>query len=228
MVKGIFVTGTDTGVGKTVVTGLLGRFLAERGVNVVTQKWVQTGCKGVSEDIEAHIRFMDGDKGFFDKYTEEMAPYIFEFPSSPHLAAALEEKSIDTGRIESAFRRLAQDFDYVIAEGAGGALVPVSEKELMIDIAEKLALPVLVVARNRLGAINQTLLTVEALKRRGLKIAGIVFNHLGGGSNEVVLKDNLQIITKLSGVKVLGELPFREDAAGLYEDFIPIGERILA
>ena len=113
MEKAIFITGTDTGVGKTVVTALLGRMLAERGVNVTTQKWIQTGCKGTSEDIDVHRSFMKNSD-----YHSDMAPYILEFPSSPHLAVSLEGKEIDITKIENSFSRLSERFDVVLVEAA--------------------------------------------------------------------------------------------------------------
>ncbi len=227
MNNAIFITGTDTGVGKTVVTGLLGRVLAERGVKVITQKWVQTGCAGVSVDLAEHVRITGKGEEYFQKYRSDMAPYVLEFPASPHLAARLEKKVIDAGRIERSFRRLSEDFDFVLVEGSGGILVPLSEEEMTADLVERLRLPVLVVAENRLGAINQTLLTVEAVKSRGLWIAGILFNRLSEDGDEVILKDNLRIVARLTGEEVLGEIRYNEDADALYEGFLPLGERIL-
>ena len=132
MGRGIFVTGTDTCVGKTIVTGLLGRYLKDRGLKVITQKWVQTGCIDTSEDIDMHAKLMDMDAEILKKYYDDMAPYIFKFPSSPHLAASLEKRKIDNCKIKNSYQRLIEDFDHVIVEGAGGILVPLNEKETMI------------------------------------------------------------------------------------------------
>lgn len=226
MNRSIFITGTDTGVGKTVITGLLGRFLSEKGIKTVTQKWVQTGCAHFSEDITIHMKLMGKGKNEFEKYFQDMAPYILEFPSSPHLAAGLEKKHIDIERIEKSFLSLQKDFDVVLVEGSGGLMVPVDDKTMMIDIARSLSLPVLVVAGNRLGAINQTALTVDALKRRNMKTLGVIFNQLSRGQNELILKDNPRIVEKLTGVEILGELPFSENIKDLYGSFRPIAERL--
>ena len=110
MSKAIFITGTDTGVGKTLVTGLLGRFLSERGTRTITQKWIQTGCNGFSEDIEAHLRLMRKDKKDIEGYLGDVALYVLELPASPHLAAYLEKMEINMDAIEKAFRRLEKDF----------------------------------------------------------------------------------------------------------------------
>ncbi|NQT32407.1 MAG: dethiobiotin synthase [Candidatus Omnitrophica bacterium] len=226
MNKGIFITGTDTGVGKTVVTGLLGRYLLDEGVNAVTQKWIQTGCDSVSEDIIAHEKLMGEGSGRFKEFYPDMAPYIFKYPASPHLAASLEGENIDPVKITGSFYRLSDKFDIVLAEGAGGVMVPLNGEMTISDIAGELKLPVLIVAENRLGAINQTLLTVEAVRVRNLKILGIVFNRPSSSGDEFILNDNLKIIEKLSGERVFGELPYSEDIFKLHEDFRTIGKDI--
>jgi len=226
MTNSIFITGTGTGVGKTLVTGLLGRLLTEKGKKVITQKWVQTGCAGVSEDIAAHMRVIGcGDK-YFGSYRSDMAPYVLKFPSSPHLAASIEKERIDPGRIERSFRRLARDFDVVIVEGTGGLMVPIDEGTVIADIAEKLCLNTLIVAENRLGVINQTLLTVESLRKRKLRIVGIIFNRLSESGDDLILKDNMRIVGKLTGEEILGELEYNRDTDALYGKFRPAGERI--
>ena len=158
--KAIFITGTDTGVGKTTVSGLLGRFISDRGYLPVAHKWIQTGKENFPTD-----------------YLQWEFVYKFKFPSSPHLAASLEKKAISVNKIKNSFRSLKKKFDFVIVEGIGGALVPFNRRNLVIDIAKKLNLPVLIVANNKLGAINHTLLTIEAIKMRKMKVIGIIFNN---------------------------------------------------
>lgn len=224
-VKGIFVAGTDTGAGKTLVTGLLARYLREKGYRVITQKWVQTGCRGFSGDIKSHLKLMRRDKSDIKPYLAEVNPYAFKLTASPHLAARLENKKIDARKIIKSFRVLSGKFDVVLIEGIGGALVPLNEKYLIIDIAKRLRLPVLVVAQNKLGAINHALLTVEALKRRKMRSWGIVFNNLQG-ENKLVLNDNPRIVGVFSKEIILGVLPWVDNLDRLYQYFIPIGERI--
>ncbi|MEA3488998.1 MAG: dethiobiotin synthase [Candidatus Omnitrophota bacterium] len=226
MVNSIFITGTDTGVGKTVVTAFLGGYLSGKGVKVVTQKWIQTGCAGISGDVAFHTKFIGSGEKHLEKYQTERTPYVLEFPSSPHLAALLEKKHIDAEKIERAFLKLSKEFDLVLVEGTGGFMVPINDEQTIGDIVKGLCLPVLVVAENRLGAINQTLLTVEALRKRGLEILGIVFNRLSKEGDRLILEDNLRIVKRLTGVEVLGELPFSEDMDALYRSFLPVGEKI--
>ncbi len=223
--KAVFITGTDTSVGKTVVTGLLARYFSDAGYNTITQKWVQTGCSGYPQDIATHLRLMNKRKSSIEQDLPYMAPYTFSLAASPHLAAMAEKKVISTPKIKRCFEKLASKFDYVIAEGAGGALVPVNRKKLLIDIVKELAIPVIIVAENKLGAINQTLMTVEVLKKRKVRITGIVFNN-HRSTPDVILQDNPKIIRAFSKKRVLGTLPRIKDLTILYKRFIPIAENI--
>lgn len=228
MMKGIFITGTDTGIGKTVVAGVLGRYLSDRGYNVITQKWIETGSKGRPADVDAHLKLMKKRREEIKDYLPYVSPYAFRFASSPHLAAKLERKRIEPEVIKRSYRFLSERFDTVIVEGTGGALVPFSRKKLVIDIAKELNLVILIVAGNKLGAINHTLLTIEAMKKRNMKIAGIIFNNLSSKSEGIILKDNTRIIKALTGEAILGILPRLRDKELLYKAFIPIGKRILS
>ena len=225
--KGIFIAGTDTGVGKTLVTGLLGRFFAERGVNTITQKWIQTGTSVFPDDVSAHLTLMGRNRKDVEKYSADVMPYSFKFPSSPHLASELEKISIDPARIRESFLNLSREFDVILAEGSGGLMVPVNENVLMIDIVRQLDIPVILVVENRLGAINQAVLSVEALKNRNVDILGIIFNRLSKRGDDVILEDNKSIIERISVSRVLGEISYNEDKNSLYEAFKPIGTKIL-
>ena len=152
--RGIFVTGTDTGVGKSVITGLLTRYLKRRGYSVITQKWVETGSRGVSSDTSLHLKIAGIRQDETKNYFNDICPYVFKLPASPHLAAEAEDMKINISKIKKSFKRLAKDFDFVIVEGTGGTLVPINKNKLLIDIAKELNLSVLVVVRNKLGAIN--------------------------------------------------------------------------
>ena len=224
--KALFVAGTDTGIGKTVVTGCLARYLSECGYNVMTQKWIQTGCDSTfASDIRAHLKLMGRDIDDVREYLPHLAPYIFRAAASPHFAAGKEGKVIDVNRIVKSFKFLSERFDFVVVEGIGGTLVPFNRKRLVIDIVKELDLPVLVVAGNRLGAINHTLLTVESLASRKIKVPGIVFNDLKGGDRDI-LEDNVKIIGTLTGKRVFGVLPRQDSYMKLYKRFVPIGKKI--
>jgi dethiobiotin synthetase len=229
-VKGVFVTGTGTGIGKTVVCGLLAGFLRARGMRVTTQKWVETGVTDGPSDIDVHRRLMGDTTSTVEPPLSDRCPYRFSLPASPHLAAARERRRVDPDVIEAAFCRLAETHDAVLVEGAGGFLVPLSEELLTGDLVARIGLPVLVVAGNRLGCVNDVLLTVEAVRRRGIPLLGIVFNRLpgeGGGTPAEVLADNPRVVVKITQAPVLGEVPLLSDPARGMEAFAPVGRAFL-
>jgi dethiobiotin synthetase len=228
--KGVFVTGTGTGVGKTVVCGLLAGFLRAQGMRVTTQKWVETGGSDGASDIDVHRRLMGGPRPGPEPPPEDRCPYRFSFLASPHLAAAREGRRVDPSVIASAYRRLAETHDVVLVEGAGGFLVPLSEELLTGDLVARIGLPVLVVAGNRLGCVNDVLLTVEAVRRRGVPVSGIVFNRLpgeGDGTSAEVQADNPRVVAEIAKAPVLGEVPLLSDPARGAEAFAPVGRAFL-
>jgi len=173
--KVFFVSGIDTGIGKTMTTGLMARSLAAAGRDVITVKLVQTGNDGFSEDIDAHraicggARFPEDDEGL-------TAPQIFKFPSSPLFAAALEGRTVDVEAISRAVRECAARHEIVLVESAGGLDVPLTGDLLSIDLAAREKWPLVLVSCGRLGSINHTLLSLEAAKARGMSVAGVVWN----------------------------------------------------
>ena len=177
--KVYFVSGIDTGVGKTMVTGLMARWLAANGHDVTTVKLVQTGNSGFSEDIAEHRRICGGIQ--LPEDGEGLtAPQIFRFPASPLLAASLEGRHVDIDAIRQAVVRCAERREIVLAEGAGGLAVPLTEDVLTVDLAASCGWPLILVTCGRLGSINHTLLSLEAAKARGMKVAGVVWNWCAG------------------------------------------------
>ncbi len=179
----VFVSGIDTGVGKTVAVGLMARWLLKRGVNVATVKLVQTGNRGYSEDLELHRNFMG--KKLPEDALGLTAPQIFAFPSSPHLAAAREGRTVDVESIRSACRTLAGRYDIVLAEGAGGLAVPLTEELLTVDFAAAERWPFILVTSGKLGSLNHTILSLECAAARKLYLCGIVFNYSPGADPEI-------------------------------------------
>ena len=171
-----FVSGIDTGVGKTVATGLMSRFLRARGVDHCTVKMVQTGCDGFSEDLDAH-RAIAGMPRLPEDVEGLTAPQIFKFPSSPLLAASLEGRTVDLDRIATSVKACAQNHEIVLAEGAGGLCVPLTEETLTADFVAQQGWPLILVASGRLGAINHIILSIEAARARGIQLAGIMMNR---------------------------------------------------
>lgn len=173
------IAGIDTGIGKTVTTGLIARALRARGTDAITVKLVQTGNEGFSEDIDAHRRICGGER-FYEDRLGLTSPQIFKFPSSPELAARLEGKSVDLRRIRMCVDACAQRHAVTLVEAAGGLHVPLTKDLLTIDFAAEAGWPVILVTCGRLGSLNHTLLSLEAIKARGMRLAGVVYNWFPG------------------------------------------------
>ncbi len=183
--KPIVICGIDTGIGKSIVTGQLARYLLERGKVVITQKLVQTGCSGQPEDILLHRRLMGADWHPLDEQ-KLTCPYCFPFPASPHLAAKLAGTEIDPAELDRTTEILAGQVDQLIIEGAGGLLVPLTSTLLLLDYLSARSYPVILVTSPRLGSINHTLLCLEAIKHRNMQLSGLVYNLHGSHPKEIV------------------------------------------
>ena len=170
----IFVTGIDTDAGKSYATGWLANHLAATGRSVMTQKFVQTGNEGRSEDIELHRRIMHRDMAA-EEYALT-APMIFTYPSSPHLAARVDGREVDIKAIDEARKTLEERYDTLLVEGAGGMMVPLTERYLTIDYITDRRLDVALVTNAKLGSISHTLLALEAIERRGLNLRYLLYN----------------------------------------------------
>ena len=171
----VFVSGIDTGVGKTVVTGELARAAIAKGRDAITVKMVQTGNIGRSEDIEEHRRIMG--VGELPEDAEGLtAPQIFAFPGSGHLAARLEGKRVNLKKITSSVEACARRRDLVLVESAGGLFVPLTSSVLTIDYLAERGWPLVLVTNGRLGSINHTLMSIEAAVRRGIVLLAVVYD----------------------------------------------------
>ncbi|MEQ1344299.1 dethiobiotin synthase [Acinetobacter seifertii] len=183
-----FVSGIDTEIGKTYATGFLARLWTEQGKKVITQKLIQTGNADISEDIEKHREIM-GQGWFQEDHDKLTMPEIFSYPASPHLATRLDNREIDFQKIENATQTLAERFEIVLLEGAGGLMVPLTTNLLTIDYVAQHQFPVILVTSGRLGSINHTLLSLEALKSRGLKLKALVYNLKDESKDPLISKD---------------------------------------
>jgi dethiobiotin synthetase len=206
MNRGFFITGTDTGVGKTYVACGLAAALRRAGADIGVMKPAESGCavrKGalVPADALALLRASGaGDP------LDLVNPFRFREPLAPAVAAERSGTAISVPRLLRAFHRLAELHDLMIVEGAGGILVPLTERLTSLDLAGRLGLPVLVVARPGLGTINHTLLTVMALRSRNLAVAGIVINDRSGRLRGAAERTSPAVIERLSGIPVIGRV----------------------
>ena len=199
---GVFVTGTDTGVGKTVITAALAWSLASAGKSVAVMKPVQTGTSlpGMSD-----IEFAETVLGAKHD-PDDVCLYSLSEPLSPLAASEISGIEIDTVRIINAYRRLCTAHDLVIVEGAGGLLVPIKKDYLMSDLAYDLGLPLIIVARPGLGTLNHTALTVEAAKKRGLNVLGVVINRFPAAPGPAE-RSNPDQICRMTGTPIAGIFP---------------------
>ncbi len=199
--KKYFITGTNTDIGKTVVTAGIALASLRNSQKTIVMKPVQTGTDDYPTDIQTIETLIE------EKISNELSiPYAFKMPASPHLAAKKENKSIDVSKILDSYNELQKmDIDTLLVEGAGGLLVPITEDYLMIDLIKDMDISVILVTTTLLGTINHTLLSIEAMKSRGIDIAGIIINKTSQNPSEIEL-DNIRIIKKLSKVKILAEI----------------------
>lgn len=189
-----FVSGIDTNIGKSYATGYLAKQWISEGKRTITQKFIQTGNVGYSEDIELHRQIM-GIAHTYEDRQEITLPEVFSYPASPHLAAKIDNRAIDFEKIERATNALSQNFDAVLLEGAGGLMVPLTDDLLTIDYIAQKGYPLIFVTSGKLGSINHTLLSFEAIKSRGIELDTLVYNLYPSQGDRVILEDTLSYIT---------------------------------
>nr|WP_287045413.1 MULTISPECIES: dethiobiotin synthase [Psychrobacter] len=190
MMSVLFVSGIDTDIGKTYATGMIAKALMQQGIKVITQKLVQTGVAinpdngdmNIADDIIIHRQLMNLPLQPCDlDFTT--CPYRYEKPASPHLSAALAEDILNPNLITDATKALQADYEVVLLEGAGGLMVPITEQLLTLDYIADKGYPVILVTSGRLGSINHTLLSLQAIKARGLSVHSVIYNHIHDDSN---------------------------------------------
>ncbi len=188
-----FISGIDTGIGKTYTTGYLAKVWNEQGKKTITQKLIQTGNTDISEDIEQHREIMQ--MGWFPEDESKLTmPEIFTYPASPHLATKIDGREIDFQKIAAATQQLRDQYDVVLLEGAGGLMVPLTTELLTIDYIAEKKFPVILVSSGRLGSINHTILSLEALKSRGLDLYALAYNLNDESQDALISKDTAEFL----------------------------------
>ncbi len=188
-----FISGIDTDIGKSYATAMIAKQWSDEGINVITQKLVQTGNHDVSEDIELHRKLMGMAMNEDDDARITM-PEIFSYPCSPHLASEIDGRALDFEKIERCTDILSAKYDRVLLEGAGGLMVPLTRDFLTIDYIAKHNYPVILTTSGRLGSINHTLLSLEALQRRGIKLHSLVYNMYPKVSDTTISDDTIEYL----------------------------------
>jgi len=210
--RGVFITGTDTGVGKTLVSAALARHLKDRGQRVGVMKPIETGvpASAAAQSDAARLRNIVES----DDTVGAVCPFQFALPLAPLAAAQAERSVIEEQTVVQTFRLLAHHYEFMVVEGIGGVRVPLTNRSDLMDLIGRLRLPVVVVGRSGLGGINHALLTLEALQRRRLKVAALVLNAVRPVRSQV---DRLQerttvdTLRRQAGVPVIGPLPYRSE-----------------
>lgn len=208
--KGFFITGTDTGVGKTLVSGAIAKILTDRGVKVGPFKPIATGCKHdwegiISPDTEFLAACSNSELPL-----STITPLGYVTPAAPIVSAPEEKKDIDLEALVRSYNEIVRNSEFVVVEGIGGIRVPLTTEIDLLDIAAELKLPVIIVARATLGTINHTLLTIDSLLASELKIAGVIINGFEVTGATIAEESAGQIISNCSGVDILTVVPYDE------------------
>lgn len=187
-----FISGIDTDAGKSIATGVIAATLQQQGKKVITQKFIQTGCREISEDIQKHREIMgiplqDVD---LDRTT---CPYIMTYPASPHLAAEIDGITVDKNVIHQATEKLSRRYDIILLEGAGGLYVPVNRHYLTIDYVCEYGYPLILVTSSKLGSINHTLMSLELCRIKGIRVSHVIYNDFPNDS-EFIKTDSIRVI----------------------------------
>lgn len=210
--RGLFITGTDTGVGKTLISGNIARILAKKGRTVGVFKPVASGCERtreglLSEDAQFLAFCADSRLGL-----DVITPITFHTPAAPFVCADKEHRKIDFEKIQTAYNYIVENSDCVVVEGIGGGRVPITAHIDVLDLAKAFRLPIVIVADAGLGTINHTLLTIDAVRNRGLPLAGVVINGYNEPDSDYAQMTNPGVIAELGKVRILCVVPFDETA----------------
>jgi len=206
--QGLFITGTDTGVGKTVVTAAIQAYFLHQGKKAGVMKPIETGVDSkCSSSANSDALFLMECGGIEDDLSQ-VCPIRLKTPVSPYQAGLLENHALQPATILSAYRALAGKYDWMLVEGIGGVRVPLTRDYGVLDLIRDLGLPAVVVARYQLGTLNHTLLTLDALKQNGIPVKGVIFNQCEPKAPDILEQAQPSLIEDLSGIQVLGELPY--------------------
>lgn len=217
MNHGIFITGTDTGVGKTLVAAALALHLKKRGLSIGVMKPIETGCSAGKESRSDSARLRSIIES--EEPLGAVCPYAFEPPVAPLTAAQLSNQSINPDIIRKIYRLLSSRYECMVVEGVGGVHVPITKSDNVMDLVKQLRLPVVIVGRSGLGGINHALLTIDALRGNKIPIIALVLNRTAPVRSTIARiqeRSTVAILSKQAGVPVLGPLPYESGMPGRF------------
>jgi dethiobiotin synthetase len=209
--QGYFITGTDTNVGKTVVTACLANLFNNRGENVGVMKPIETGVDPeCSSSANSDAKFLIEVTGVKDAL-EDVCPYRLKTPASPYQAARVEGKELYPEKILEKFRALQSKHSMMLVEGIGGLLVPITRRYNVTNLALQMNLPLIIVSPIQIGILNHTLLTINAARQHGLEVAGVILNPIHEGELDTIQEEQGSLIEELSDTPILGTCPYIHD-----------------
>jgi len=209
--KGFFITGTDTGVGKTIITAALIKVISRLGLTTGGMKPVESGCMQRGDVLVPSDGMFIKTIAHMEENIGHITPCRFKSPLAPLPASEIEGITVDIVKIKKAFADLSRKYDAVIIEGIGGLLVPITRDYSVIDMAKDFNLPLIVVSKPSLGTINHTMLTVNYALKEGLRVAGIIINYNQPPENTLAEATNPEVIKRISPVPVIGIFPHLKD-----------------
>src|SRR3989338_4855811 len=223
--QGIFITGTDTGVGKTFIATGIASALKRQGINVGVMKPAHTGCKVKNGLLIPSDSITLARAAAVNDPINLITPYIFKEPVAPYAATKENNKRINPSRIIKSFEKLCERHDYMVVEGIGGVLVPITRDFYVADLIKRFNIPALIVTRPGLGTINHTMLTINCLMEREIPIKGIVINYSKKEKTFLAIKCAPDIIESLSQIPVIGLISYRYKKnllfSNIFEKIVP-------
>lgn len=211
MPKGFFITGTDTGVGKTIIAGVIIRVLRLMGRKAAGMKPIESGCSRQGGCLLPFDAMSLKQAAHMEEPLTDIAPCCFETPLAPLPASEIEMYDVGIPSIMAAFSKLSQKYETVVVEGIGGLLVPITKDYSVADLAVGLGLPLVVVAKPGLGTINHTMLTVQYALGRGLTVAGVIINYTSPPENSLAEQTNPKVLSQICPAPVIGIFPYMKE-----------------
>lgn len=210
--KGLFITGTDTGVGKTLITGGIAKVLRDQGLTVGVFKPIASGCRDEGMLVSADTEFlaMCADAQYS---LSVISPVTYKTPAAPAVCVHVENRPIDYEEIATAYKYLCENTDVVLVEGIGGAMVPIDDEHTVLDLAGQFDLPMVVVARPNLGTINHSLLTIQAVRNAGLPVAGVVISGYKAIDATIDEETAPDVICQFADTNLLSIVPYDEESS---------------
>lgn len=217
--QGLFITGTDTGVGKTVVTAAILAWLRHQGLKTGVMKPLETGVERECSSAANSDALFLMECGDIQDDLSEVCPIRLKPAASPYQAALIENRTLEPETIVAAYRTLSEQYDWMLVEGIGGVHVPITRDYRVVDLMRDLGLPAVVVTRYQLGTLNHTLMTLDVLKQNNISVRGVIFNQGDPGELREIEQDQPRLIKELSGAKILGAFPYVDNLST--KSFLP-------